>query len=466
MPTITIPRIAILRNGKSNSKSSISVFSSVDAILREQEPFNIVVLDQPANQAEVSLRLLRMHKDYALTLIYCLQDMSKMCEHLSDGKAPASMDAMRRAVQTFQDRQSTFNRGEAPQSFEWRVMAWMWLRQDRKLDPLESPKQPQHYIYPVLDVLAQGEKVNTFEWLSGMTEKGVFQESGLIDRIRACVSCSSARLNFIDVCPECKHIDIQRAPSLHCYTCGHVGEQNDFTKGGGIVCPHCMTKLRHIGSDYDRPMENYSCRRCKAFFVDALVQANCRDCGHSHGSDDLSVINIKNYQLKEHGKLLCRHGDQYSEGITKPYRRGNFISNPHFTDILDWQIQMSKRYPGFEFSLVGLKLGNLDAYMEHVGFSRACRFIDHLIDRINATFRDTDRGARFSETQMWLVLPNTNEDGLKCFQRRLGEIFVQIKGDGTDLLKIEMLGYSSSSEVVVEEDACLLLSRLQNDLGD
>ena len=125
-----------------------------------------------------------------------------------------------------------------------------------------------------------------------------------------------------------------------------------------------------------------------------------------------------------------------------------------------------RRYPGFEFSLVGLRLGNLDAYMEKVGFSRACRFVDHLIERINTTFRDTDRGARFSENHMWLVLPNTNEDGVKGFQRRMADIFEKIKGEGTDLLKIEMLGYSSSSEPVVEEDACLLLSRLQNDLGD
>ena len=208
MSTVTMPRIAILRNGKNSAKSSISVFPTVDALLREKEPFNIIVIDQPANQAEVSLRLLRMNKDYALTLIYCLQDMSSLCEHLSDGKAPASMDAMRRSVQTFYDRKETFNRGAEPQSFEWRVMAWMWLRQDRKLEPMVNPKQPQHYVYPVLDVLAQGERVNTFEWLGSMTEKGIFQECGLIDRIRACVKCSSARINFIDVCPECKHIDL------------------------------------------------------------------------------------------------------------------------------------------------------------------------------------------------------------------------------------------------------------------
>nr|WP_309294963.1 hypothetical protein [Aeromonas caviae] len=27
-----------------------------------------------------------------------------------------------------------------------------------------------------------------------------------------------------------------------------------------LLCPNCFSRLRHIGSDYDRPLENYRCR--------------------------------------------------------------------------------------------------------------------------------------------------------------------------------------------------------------
>lgn len=461
----TAPRIAIIRKGKTSIKTSLSILPTLDTLLAQPVPYDIVVIDQPGSQAEMTLRLLRMNKHYHLSLIYSLQDLTPAFENLGDGKAPGSMDAMRRAIKIHQDRLQEFNRGLPPQTLEWRMMAWMWLRQDRKLEPMENGKHIQHYHYPLIEALACGEKVNTFEWLSGMVDRGVFQETGLIDRIRTCSGCASARINFVDVCPECTHIDIERSASLHCYTCGHVGHQDKFMKGGALVCPHCITKLRHIGSDYDRPMDNYVCKGCKSFFVDAMVQAKCRDCGHVHGTDDLVPINIKSFQLAEHGKLLCRHGDQQNQSMSSGYRRGNFISNLHFTDILDLQIQMSRRYSTFEFSLVGIHLGNLDAYMDKVGFTRSCRFIDQMIDRINATFRETDRGARFSEDRLWLVLPNTNEAGLMAFKSRLQEVFSQITGEGSDLLKLSLLGYSSCMDKAVDEDGTLLLSRLENDLG-
>jgi GGDEF domain-containing protein len=458
-------RIAIIRHGKTSIKEVISILPTLNELLAQPVPYDIVVIDQPSSQAESTLRLLRMNKHYHLSLIYSLQDLTPLLENLGDGKAPVSMNSMRRSIKVHQDRLQEFNRGMPPQTLEWRMMAWMWLRQDRKLEPIANPKHAQHYHYPIIDMLANGEKVNTFQWLNGMVEKGIFQEMGLIDRVRTCSSCTSARINFIDVCPECSHIDIERSASLHCYTCGHIGHQDKFMKGGALICPHCTTRLRHIGSDYDRPMDNYTCNGCKSFFVDAKVQAKCRDCGHDHGVDDLLPINIQRFQLAENGKLMCRHGDQNNQSMSSAYRRGNFISNLHFTDILDLQIQMSRRYGGFEFSLVGIQMGNLDAYMGKVGFNKSCRFIDQMIDRINATFRDTDRGARFSENRFWLVLPNTNEAGLLSFKTRLTEVFNQVTGEGSELLNISLLGYSSCMDEKVLEDGALLLSRLENDLG-
>ncbi|MFD2883408.1 hypothetical protein ACFS4T_13870 [Pseudomonas lini] len=132
--------------------------------------------------------------------------------------------------------------------------------------PCATPKSPQHYRYPLLEALADAEQVNPFVWLSLMVQHDWLEEGVLVDRVRLCSDCGSGRLNYIDVCAECQAMDISRQPSLHCFTCGHVGHQESFLKDGLLLCPNCLNRLRHIGSDYDRPLENYRCRSCQAFF--------------------------------------------------------------------------------------------------------------------------------------------------------------------------------------------------------
>ena len=36
-----------------------------------------------------------------------------------------------------------------------------------------------------------------------------------------------------------------------------------FLSSGALACPKCTTRLRHIGADYDRPLENHTCNVCR-----------------------------------------------------------------------------------------------------------------------------------------------------------------------------------------------------------
>ena len=56
---------------------------------------------------------------------------------------------------------------------------------------------------------------------------------------------------------------------------------------GTIVCPKCHTHLRHIGSDYDRPIENYRCQSCSQSFVEGDVQVRCAMCENEMKPGDL-----------------------------------------------------------------------------------------------------------------------------------------------------------------------------------
>lgn len=457
------PYLAIVRCDQSASRNTVTVFPACSDLIAHERDFDIVILDQPAHKAEKSLESLRVNPRYQLTLIYCMQEMTEIIEHLSDGKLPTDLKMLAQQYQQFKDRMSLFNRGAPPEGFKWKILAWLWTREERTLYPMANAQIAQYYQYPIVDMMARAEKVNTFHWLNTMSSDGTLEPVGLIDRIRVCRKCSSSRINFIDVCPECTHMHIERKPSLHCYTCGHVGHQESFTKRGTLTCPHCLKRLRHIGSDYDRPMENYSCNACDAFFVDAHVEARCRDCGEVHTTDELSTINVKSYALKESGKLLCRYGDQYQSSL-EPLRRGNFISRSHFNEMLEWQIQMSRRYPSFEFSILGLHLEGMSQYTSKVGIIKSNTLVERLIDRINIALRETDRGCRAGDDSLWIALPYTNSTGLDGFKNRLQGVIDLIKGDSTDMLKLSILDYCSTAEEKIEEDAQLLLSRLTNDL--
>ncbi len=172
-------------------------------------------------------------------------------------------------------RLATFNRGRHPERLEERVMAWLWTRPHASITAQRDTSLADVYGYPLLEVFAGDEPVNQTLWLRLMSEQGLLVSGELIDRIRLCTKCNSARLNYVDVCPECRDLDIAKEPALHCFTCGHVAPQDEFLKDGLMLCPNCLTRLRHIGSDYDRPMENLSCRACNVSFIDSLVHARC-----------------------------------------------------------------------------------------------------------------------------------------------------------------------------------------------
>lgn len=68
-----------------------------------------------------------------------------------------------------------------------------------------------------------------------------------------------------------------------------------------LVCSQCKTKLKHIGHDYDRPLESYSCNDCKSIFVDPEVITECIDCGFKTLTENMIKQKVSNYALtKKH----------------------------------------------------------------------------------------------------------------------------------------------------------------------
>ena len=430
-------------------------FNSVSGLLSSPETLDVVVLGLPESSIESGLMALRKDNRYQLALIYVsgTRDCSFV---LADGLLPASQQEVRNAHAELQQRLAVFNRGRVPATLEERVMAWLWTRPQSGLVALRDTALPQIYSYPLIRVFSGSEPVNETLWLRLMSEHGWLAAEGLIDRVRLCTQCNSAHLNYVDVCPSCKNLNIARQPALHCFTCGHVAPQEQFLKDGLLLCPNCLTKLRHIGSDYDRPLENQTCRACDASFMDAEVQVRCLDCDHTQQPDALRVREVRDYHLTERGRLRCRQG--FTEAVGgEHFSRLNLVSLNEFHVMLDWQIQQAHRYKGTPAcSVLALRFDGLENLLDSL---EGQTVLDNLVERIEQVIRDTDRCTRTRENLLWILLPHTNRRGANALFMRLSSVAQLLDVDGVKAqLKLAVL--TLPEDLVEEESAQLLMGRL------
>ncbi len=464
MPS-SLPRVAVL--GVSSTRfSGIEVERHLDiATLNEAPAYDVLLLDLPGARAGEALRGLRMDRRYRFSLIYCCQDSDAWCVALGDGAPPPDLGALAPLWRLWRERFGLFDRGVAPERFESRVLAWLWLRPHGAVHAVRDAGAAQHYRYPLLEALADDESPNAFAWLQLMTQQGWLEEGELLDRLRLCISCGSGRLNYVDVCPECQTLEIARQPSLHCFTCGHVAPQEHFLKDGLLLCPNCLSRLRHIGSDYDRPLENYRCRSCQAFFVDAEVEARCLDCGHAHAPDKLRVREVRHFRLAEAGRLRCRQGYATAAVAAESFGQLALLSQSAFHELLNWQLQLVRRYKQPAFSLLGLRFVNMAATLSALGELRGHALVDSLVERLQEAVRDTDRCCRVSEEILWILMPHTDAAGLAVVRQRLAQGAERLASEQIGKLQLRLAGFTAPADLLEQEDAALLLARLNGELG-
>lgn len=454
------PRGAVLQSTTVGgaSHAGLQSFHDLDELLAAG-PWDLVLLDCPGVQAGQLLFRLRCQEAYRFVPIYCCRDEDDWCHALGDGEPPEP-GALAGHWREQRERLARFDHGRAPTHFESRVLAWLWLRPHSVVRAVRDPAVARHYRYPLLEALAGGEEINEFVWLQLMSQQGWLEAGKLVDRLRLCSHCGSGRLNYVDVCPECRSLDIGRQPSLHCFTCGNVGPQELFLKDGLLVCPNCLTRLRHIGSDYDRPLENYLCRHCRAFFIDAAVEARCLDCGEAQAPDKLRVREVRHYHLTESGRLRCRQGLGHSPQVDVDAAHPGLCSGQEFLGLLDWQIGQARRYDDPPFSLLGVRLPSLADCHSLPEERRVQALVDGLLERLLEGVRETDRCLRSSEDTFWLLLLHTGEEGLACLLQRLEQLGGLFGEATSDALELRTASITAPQELLGQEDGRLLMARL------
>ncbi len=297
------------------------------------------------------------------------------------------------------------------------LIGWLGVNRQRRVSALKSLESTSIYSFPIIDLLFP-DIYSTYRYVLSEQGRGVLEPEALSDRIRVCSHCNSGHLNYVEVCPDCSSIDIDSQSSLHCFTCGHVGEQHSFQRRGKLECPKCLTQLRHIGVDYDRPLENHVCHSCSSLFVEAATISQCLSCDSKIKVEELVVRKIYQYRLGEVGEYIFQHGKsiQAPELSIKGKVEVSFFQN-----LLAWLNKVALRHKE-QHLLLGLHLPTIDEYGKQYGDAKLFSLMDQLTRRLSGLFRDTDICCQYKQDVLLVLMPNTTNASLSVLQQKLSDL--------------------------------------------
>ncbi len=382
--------------------------------------FSAAVLagDDPA-----TLMALRAKEEWIASPIFALDPA--LAEHpLSDGPLPQDFKAF---LEVVEDRSRKIS-SDLEYTVDTAILTYLWKIETRRL---AASLQLRHsHLYEYVQLTAFGV-TNAPKWLAEAEDRGWIARDSVIDRTRNCGDCGGAHLNYVDRCPFCEALDISAEQAIHCFTCGLVEEEGSFNRGQRMVCPKCQTALKHIGTDYDRPIERYRCRDCGERFNDGKVKATCLECGSINAQSDLLTRTYRSYCIGPAGESLLRLG-RSPDAAVQPF--GEAVGRQQFLWTLNWLNEIAHG-PGRSASVVKIVCRGLP--FEH---DEGQRTVLALRSQIGALLSPTDVLLHYDPETMLLLLPS---DGLDRLQGLVKDL------EGISASKL-------SGEFVLEIDSVLL----------
>ncbi|MEA3283921.1 MAG: diguanylate cyclase [Synergistota bacterium] len=419
-----------------------------------------LVLDLDLEESALVSMLTEVRKEPATCWlpVLCSSALHGDLVYLTDGVVTSTEEAAGVSTE-MRRRVSEIDLDALSQGREYRLLGYLYGRTS-DIWPVLRPTSHDLYVYPDADFL--GGEGDSARWLRNMRERGLVGNGTLVDRIRRCPSCEGARLNYVDVCPGCGSIDIAAKEFTHCFTCGRVAPTEEFLRGHSLQCPFCSTMLRHLGSDYDHPLESFVCNDCGLRFIEADVVVDCLDCRTRSKPEDLLIDSIHSYRLTEKGRSAAKVGS--IDDVYALLDRLNYVVPAYFDQFLDWLIMLNRRYPDEVFSLLGIRFFNIVEMSESIGRQRTSQLMDSLAGRLRQLIRGTDVSTRNGTGILWLLLPRTDREGASILEERILALADEIVVEGVPKPRFCSSLFSVSEDLLEGDTAALVLARLSGDL--
>jgi len=295
--------------------------------------------------------------------------------------------------------------------------------------------------YYIISPRDLGEEVYDLKFLESLK----IMESSVDNKTSLCPFCEHYNLIFREICPSCGSVRIKLVEFIHHYSCGYIGPVTEFIKGDKLVCPKCHEELKHIGVDYDKPLEKYLCENCGSRFLEPDVDVLCANCKKKSTPEEIKTEFINTFSLTPFGKIISFEGNLPINVFEEITTALGIVGLNVFTFILEKFLTITERYErpfcvmGILFKFPGEVISELPL--------RIRTFIKDLIKVIKDNLRSSDIVSASENKYIFVILPETPPEGGKRVKERLSEQIERLlkKNKFTNLIK-----YSIAVECVTE----------------
>ncbi|MFK8020194.1 MAG: hypothetical protein AB8B86_10525 [Pseudomonadales bacterium] len=428
-------------------------FSSSDVNTLMKDRPALVITAPRVIDAELAMIAVRQSEQYWFLPVFLSLPGTAIAEALADGM-PQNLDELVSKFDLIQLRLQELPETQLKNATpEFKLCAYLYSRPESLLSPLQSIHTTEVWTYPLANTFSSGEQTAN-HLISDLEQRNLLAQGKLIDRLKSCANCESAQLSFIDTCPDCSSIDIENSQFFHCFTCGHVAPESKFIRRDCLKCPQCETKFRHIGVDYDRPLEELSCKACSSAFIDGQVIARCLSCETTNDPEHLRSRRVYEYSLSSRAPYAIRQGEL--ETPLELVDHSHFASPAYFNQMIDWLVSLARRYETDGFSV--LKLSDTSPAAERS--STKTEQNEVFFRRIAELSRETDLLLRVGSQEVWILLPKTNAHDREIFVREVRTLAEKLRpGQGLESLRI--FGLSVPEDFTKDSTGATVLEALE-----
>ena len=353
------------------------------------------------------------------------------------------------------------NDGDHPekQDINLFICRYIFSRENLSVLPRITYENIYGFTYPLIDALSSEGTANEHWYvLNALVKRGYLKTQEVMNELQICPGCEGGLLNFNHCCPNCDSIDLHIEPFVHCFTCGNVGPVKEFMKHQELVCNRCQTVLKHIGIDYDKPLEDKICEKCQHRFFDPNTRYMCLACEKMGDPEDLKTRKLYALHLTKKGEELAKNRLKNLE-----VDLGAFFELINFNIlelIIQWQVRVAQRHKEIEFVAGVIFIENIDALIEEIGYLKTEKQLVLFYENARDLFRKTDL-LSVEDDKLFCLLTMTNLKYIPIIQERIRDFDKENTNKGSKL--VIKFGFISSTEILENNlDKELLVNEMLN----
>lgn len=380
-------------------------------------PFALILSKSEQQDWFDLVQFVRSNKAYRFIPLFYHGDIEPHLKNLFDGPAETGVPVKAKIIhERIALLASSMLEAEDLESI---LLSYLYTRSDMILEAHKTYASSMIYTFPLIKALVcKSQAIDEWGFVQDLVLRNLLTENQLIDEIRTCTSCHSGLLNIKTSCPSCHSIDIRPQKFIHCFSCGQIGPIPEFLRQERLICSNCHVKLRQIGVDYEKPLEEKICNKCGHFFAMADTKIICLACHHTSSLTELNPRRLYNYKISRNSEYLIRGIDKSTYRNFTDYFKVMDFTN--FMATLSWQTKLAERYDTIYFCLMSLEITNENEIVNALGKEDSEHLLSKFFIYLRKLFRDSDLSSRINSI-MFFLLPLAKQEGCLIILERLKE---------------------------------------------